>query len=211
MHMSLSHLIATYGYLAVFVGTFFEGETVLVMAGFAARSGYLSLPWVILTAFAGSLSGDQLWFLVGRRFGPRLIQRRPTWQRRMKRVRGLLERHDKLVMVGFRFLYGIRSVTPFTIGMSGISLELFAPLNAIGAAVWAMVLGPLGFLFGEAVHRTLERANRFEMHALLLIFGAGMFLWAWSYLRDRKRRQDSVPPGPAHGAHREPQSRGQRI
>jgi membrane protein DedA with SNARE-associated domain len=191
----LSHLVATYGYWAVLIGTFFEGETVLVMAGFAARAGYLSLPWVVVTAFVGSLCGDQLWFLVGRRWGPELMARRPTWQRRMKRVRHMLERHKRLVMVGFRFLYGVRSVTPFTIGMSGVAVETFAPLNAIGAILWAAVLGPLGYAFGEAMHRALERANRFEMCALSLIFGLGMLLWVWSYVRDRKRRRDSALPG----------------
>ena len=66
----LESLIANYGYAAVLIGTFVEGETILVIAGFAAHRGYLSLPWVILLAFAGSLAGDQLWFYVGRRSGP---------------------------------------------------------------------------------------------------------------------------------------------
>jgi membrane protein DedA with SNARE-associated domain len=45
--------ISAYGYYAVEAGTFFEGETVLVLAGFAAHRGYLELPLVIACAFAG--------------------------------------------------------------------------------------------------------------------------------------------------------------
>lgn len=58
--MPLADLLREYGYYAVFLGTFLEGETVLVMAGFAAHSGYLQLPWVI--AVAGGTLGDQLYF-----------------------------------------------------------------------------------------------------------------------------------------------------
>ncbi len=64
--MTLESFIQTYGYLALLVGTFLEGETILVLAGFAAHLGYLNLPWVILVAFVGTLSGDQLFFYLGR-------------------------------------------------------------------------------------------------------------------------------------------------
>lgn len=58
--MSLESLVTSYGYPAVLVGTFLEGETILVLAGFLAHRGYLDLPLVILTAFLGTFTGDQL-------------------------------------------------------------------------------------------------------------------------------------------------------
>ena len=51
--------------MAVILGTFLEGETILVLAGLAAHQGYLSLSGIILAAFAGSLCGDQLFFFWG--------------------------------------------------------------------------------------------------------------------------------------------------
>jgi membrane protein DedA with SNARE-associated domain len=62
--MNWELVIGSYGYIALFLGTFVEGETILLMAGFAAHLGYLYLPWVILVAFLGSLSGDQVFFLL---------------------------------------------------------------------------------------------------------------------------------------------------
>ena len=56
-------MIENYGYAAILVGTFLEGETILVLAGLAAQLGYLTLSGVILAAFLGSLSGDQLFFI----------------------------------------------------------------------------------------------------------------------------------------------------
>ena len=51
--MTLQSLIENYGYLAILIGTFLEGETIVILAGFAAQLGYLELPWVIVTAIAG--------------------------------------------------------------------------------------------------------------------------------------------------------------
>jgi membrane protein DedA with SNARE-associated domain len=65
--VSVETFIETYGYPALLVGTFFEGETFLVLAGFAAHQGYLDIPWVILAAFIGTLTGDQVFFYLGRR------------------------------------------------------------------------------------------------------------------------------------------------
>ena len=61
--MDLQSIIENYGYAAILIGTFLEGETILVLAGLAAHQGYLVLSWVILAAFVGSLCGDQLFFI----------------------------------------------------------------------------------------------------------------------------------------------------
>lgn len=60
--MTLATFLLSYGYIAVLLGTFLEGETILIMAGFAAQSGYLNLYWVIGVATIGSFLGDQLYF-----------------------------------------------------------------------------------------------------------------------------------------------------
>ena len=75
--MNLAGLLATYGNLAVAVGTFLEGETILLMAGFAAHCGYLDLSKVILVAWGGLL-GDQFYFFLGQRYGDRILARFPS-------------------------------------------------------------------------------------------------------------------------------------
>lgn len=60
--MTLSALIARYGLAAVFAGTLFEGETVLLLAGYAAHRGYLDFSAVVAVAIVGAVAGDQFWF-----------------------------------------------------------------------------------------------------------------------------------------------------
>lgn len=95
--------IEHFGYLAVLIGTLLEGETVLVLAGFAAHRGYLDLYWVIAAAFAGTLCGDQLFYYVGLKHSQTILHRRPAWQLKIDKAQELIRRHQVLIILGFRF------------------------------------------------------------------------------------------------------------
>jgi hypothetical protein len=89
--MNWELIIGKNGYFALLVATFLEVETILILAGFAAHLGYLSLPWVNLVALIGTLSGDQLFFYLGRRNSQFILDRHPVWQGRLDRVQRLFE------------------------------------------------------------------------------------------------------------------------
>ena len=175
--MSLESIIQTYGYWALMIGTFFEGETILVIGGFAAHRGYLSLPLVILAAFIGTLAGDQLYFFIGRKKGNAFLDKRPSWKPHMEKVHILLERYQALLILGFRFLYGLRTVTPFVLGMSRVKTANFIMLNVVGALVWAALFGTGGYLFGAALEIFLEDIKRYERLTFLGMFLAGLAVW----------------------------------
>ncbi len=133
----LEKMVSNYGYIAIVIGTFLEGETILVLGGFLAHRGYLNLPWVILSAFAGTFAGDQLFFFLGRFKGTKWLEKRPEWKRRSTRAFQLLKKHQLWVILGFRFIYGVRTITPFVIGASGVKPLRFLALNGSGAVAWA--------------------------------------------------------------------------
>ncbi len=185
---SLQYFIETYGYAAVVLGTFLEGEMILVLAGFAAYRGYLELEWVMLCAFIGSLTGDQLYFYIGRHFGAPIIRKRLSWQASADRVYRLLERHQVLLILTFRFLYGVRSVAPFAIGASHRVPRLrFFALNAVGAAAWAVAVAWGGFLFGKTIQLLFEDVRRYEIYVLVALVLLGLAVWVTSLVRRRRR------------------------
>lgn len=187
--MSLEHLIDAYGYPAVLLGTFLEGETILILGGIAAKLGYLHLPWVIVCGFAGSLIGDQLAFFLGRWRGQSWLQRRPAWQLRAARVTDIVERHRIPVILGFRFLYGLRNLTPFVLGMSRVPVAQFALLNVIGAGLWAGAIGILGYSLGHAADWLLGDIRRYELELLVAVALLGGLFWAVHALsRQRSQR-----------------------
>ncbi|MBM3116987.1 DedA family protein [Jeongeupia naejangsanensis] len=183
--MSIAQLLSEYGYLAVFIGCLFEGETVLILAGFAAHEGYLSLPLVLLTALCGGTLGDQVFFLLGHRFGPQLIARFPRWQPAAERVSALLRRYHSGLIIGIRFMYGLRIVGPIMIGSSGIPIRRFVVLNLLGAALWATVVGGAGYAFGQSVQWLFAGASHYEAIAVISVIGAALLV---AVLRHRWRR-----------------------
>ncbi|MGD0230199.1 MAG: DedA family protein [Syntrophorhabdales bacterium] len=184
--MPLHHIIGQYGYLALFVGVFFEGETILIAAAFAAHQGYMKLSWVIVTAFLGSLAGDQFYFFLGRAKGRAYLRNRPLWQIRVRKVQDLVERYHRLVIVGFRFLYGLRTVTPFALGMSDVKVRQFIFFNVLGALAWSTLVGFLGFLFGAALEALLKDVRRYERWIMLAILLMNILIWVGYLIRKRR-------------------------
>lgn len=190
--MTLDQLIDTYGYWAILIGTFFEGETILVLGGFAAYEGYLSLPWVILAALLGSLSGDQLFFYLGRNYGSKILIKRPAWQSRVDKARRLLERFQTLLILTIRFLYGLRTIAPFVMGMSLVSRRRFLVLNTVGALLWAVFVGTGGYLFGGALEILLGDLKHHEIKILGAIATVGFFLWLIHFFRRRRPKTSAM-------------------
>jgi len=182
----MEQMVTVYGYLGIFIGTFLEGETILILAGFLVHRGYLEIPAVIPAAFAGTLAGDQMFFFIGRAKGIPFRETRRVWKDKAERVFSLLHSHQTLVILGFRFLYGIRAVTPFIIGASGVKIRRFLVLNLLGAAIWALAIGVSGYLFGGVLEMVLKEVKRFEMWVVFIIIAVGFVFWA-RYLISRAR------------------------
>jgi membrane protein DedA with SNARE-associated domain len=173
----VEEFIHHYGYLAIFIGTFFEGETILVVGGILAQQGLLELPWVAITAFCGSFAGDQLFFQIGRIKGNQILEKRPSWKARAEKINQLLERYRDWIVLTFRFFYGLRNPTPFVIGMSSISTPRFMILNGIGAFVWAFTIGTLGYIFGTAMETFMSDVKHYMLEAMAVIFTLAGGIW----------------------------------
>lgn len=186
-HEALYELIRNYGYLAILIGTFLEGETILILGGLAAHMGFLELPWVMAAALTGSFTGDQLYFYIGRCYGPRIIARRLSWQESAEKVYRHLHRHQNLLILSFRFFYGLRNVTPFAVGAAHISRKRFFALNLIGAVIWAVVFATAGYLSGEAFRLILDDFRHYELYVLLGLLVAGVLVWLITLVRRRRR------------------------
>lgn len=148
-HEWWSYWLTTYGVWAVLIGTFLEGESILVAGAIAAHHGYMDIRLVLLAALIGSFVGDQLYFFLGRIYGRKFLLSRPKWSGRVEKVHRLLGRYHAAFILGFRFLYGLRTVAPFVLGTSTISAKRFVPLNFLGALLWSLTIGGMGYAIGQ--------------------------------------------------------------
>lgn len=193
--MRIEALIATYGYWLIAGGTFFEGETIAALGGAAAHQGYLELIWVVAAAFAGTFVGDQVYYVVGRRYGGTLLARRESWRSRSERAFTLLRRYDAMFILGFRFLYGLRTVSPFVIGMSGVPPVRFLVLNMIAAVVWASAICVAGFLFSNIASLVIANMKEYRVWVLVALALFGFLIWVRHLLRMRRRRREHSRAG----------------
>jgi membrane protein DedA with SNARE-associated domain len=168
----LAHDYPALSYLATFVWTFFEGETFVLVAGFAAAEGAVNAPLLLLSAWLGSFAGDQCWFWVGRQFGQRVLARRPVWRARVDRALAWLERFDAGFILTFRFIYGIRNISSFALGVSAIGWRRFMLLNFAGAGIWAISFVGAGYLFGDAFDHVASGIKIAVLSAAALLGGA---------------------------------------
>lgn len=190
--INLQQLISDYGYLALFVGTFLEGETIMLLSGFAAFTGHMELYKVVLVGGAGTFFGDQLYFYIGRWKGLAVFTRWPSWRARADRVACLLHRYQYPVILSFRFFYGLRNVTPFVIGMSPVKAWLYFVLNLLSATVWSVTFAWAGYLFGSAAERYLHNVKRFEVAGFAILAGIGLAVWIIGKMRGRMRRHQTI-------------------
>jgi membrane protein DedA with SNARE-associated domain len=181
----MDEVVANLGYLAILIGTFLEGESVLALGGVAASYGYLSYPKVVGVALLGAFSGDQVAFYLGRRFGPAILARNPKLAVKAARVQALVRRWDAPAVILLRFMYGMRIAGPIVIGSCGISPWRLAFFNFIGALIWAPLIAGLGYVAGQALERWIGRLQHVQLALLMLVALAAV---AWTLIHFLRRR-----------------------
>ncbi|MGH6623244.1 MAG: DedA family protein, partial [Burkholderiaceae bacterium] len=183
--MDVESLVAHYGYVIVLIGALLEGEAVLILAAAAARLGYLHFPWVLAAAAIGAFIGDNFYFYLGRRYGLQATTRFPRLKEAIPRIDALLVRWRWGAVIVLRFLYGLRTIGPIAIGAGTMPRWQFVVANAIGAVLWAAIVGSIGFAAGHAAEKMLGDLRNAEIAllALALVVGAAVL-----FLRFRRSR-----------------------
>lgn len=189
--MDINHLISQYGYAALVVGAVAEGETVTLLGGVAAHQGLLRFWLVVASVALGGMIGDQVLYLLGRRFGGRLLKRLSRHQKKIRKAQRLIQERPWLFVIGSRFMYGFRIIGPILIGASRLSPKIFLPLNILGAIVWATLFTTLGYLGGEVIGPWLHNLDQHLKHWawLIIVVVAVIAVRAWFWHRDRQSSQ----------------------
>lgn len=144
----LLEVIQKWGYVGLFIGSLIEGESVVLTISSMAYFGKFYLPKVMFIAFLGTLIADQFSFYIGKLVGHKMLVKWPKLELRSRKILHLLEKYDVPFILGFRFIYGIRIISPFFIGLSHVSITKFTILNVISAIVWSVLSCTLGYYVG---------------------------------------------------------------
>jgi membrane protein DedA with SNARE-associated domain len=162
--------ITQYGYLAVFllltlgvVGLPVPDETLLTFTGYLVYKGHLSAALAFATALGGSASGITISYALGRAFGVALVERFGKYlhlsPERLERAHQWFARIGHWALTFGYFIPGVRHLTAYAAGISGLEPRSFAVFAYLGSILWVTTFLSVGYFLGErwqAVQSNIE-------------------------------------------------------
>jgi len=175
----LKYLLEIHGYIILFVWGMLEGEAGLIMAGLLAHNGMMNLYLAIFVAGFGGFAGDQVYFYIGR-FNKDYVIRKFKGQRRKFAFAHLLLKHYGWPIIFMqRYMYGMRTIIPISIGLTRYDARKFAFINLISAWCWAAITIVPVWFFGDEIMIVLHWAKEYWYLAipLAIIFGGSIIFY----------------------------------
>jgi membrane protein DedA with SNARE-associated domain len=157
-----------YGYIALMIGTFFEGETAILVASSLIHRGLFEGPYTVLFGFAGSFISDWLYYFIGRLNGKYFIEHRPKLKEKFQPVVRFFLHHKLQILFTYRFLYGFRIIIPLIIGMSNIKPLQFLIYSIVSGLIWATSVSTIGYFIGRFLNLKTEV---YEENILFIVLG----------------------------------------
>ena len=180
-------LIARFGLAMVLLGTAVEGDVTMMLAGVTAHLGLFSIATVVAVGALGGFAGDSFFYAMGR-WHSDTIRSTDLYRRAGPAIARFSARFGPLEIIVARFIYGTRVASMVFWGVARLPLWQFALIDALGCALWAAVLGGLGYTLSGSAVLLLGRVKRVELWLLgALLVCAGLVLLYRAYLQRRSR------------------------
>jgi membrane protein DedA with SNARE-associated domain len=141
-------LLPKYGYFAILIAAFWEGEAVLIAAGTLCGAGYLDWRLTILAAAFGGAAGDQIYFYAAHERAARLIQKSKRLRHWYPRVSRFVLKHGTVAVLLSRFAAGLRITIPLVCATAAMSPKKYSTLNLLSAFAWASLWVAISYQFG---------------------------------------------------------------
>ena len=195
--MDIGNLFSSLGPWAVAIGAGIEGEAAAITAGVMAHRHLLPPVGAWMVIAGGAFFVDELFFFLGRRCRNRPFVRRMHAKPAFAKAMAFIERYPNAYVFAFRFLYGLRTVSPIAIGLTSIDAKRFVILNALAAMIWAAVFVTIGYMFGPAVDEMLAAMAPYKTELMIAFPIPGTCLLIWWLWRRRQRRKAEALDGTA--------------
>lgn len=154
-----AQLLEHYGYLAVAIGTFFEGETILLLGSYAVHHKILDFWTLILIGACGSFIGDMFYYYVGYHQGYKILKKRPKLEEKFHRGSRFIEKYPIITILLMRFLWGFRTILPASFGIKRFNLPVYIVANVIASFLWSFTIVALGVKISHYLHVLLHHMH----------------------------------------------------
>jgi membrane protein DedA with SNARE-associated domain len=173
--LQLLHLFQQHGYLIIFVGTFFEGETILVLGGLLANQGYLNYWLVVGTGFSASYIGHLVFYFLGKKSSVWILEKFPALRTKIEQAEYIIRRYETMSLFFTQYVFGIRLASALSFGILEMKTSKFLSLQFISCLVWATLFAALGYWVGSSLDNLI---NNIERAFLVILFLGITFAFA---------------------------------
>lgn len=162
--IDVRHLVEAAGILGVgaiifaesglLIGFFLPGDSLIFTAGLLASQGYMSLPWLLIVGCVAAITGDNVGYHFGRRYGPRIFKREDSLlfhKDHIQKAEAFYKKHGPITIILARFTPIVRTFAPILAGVGNMNYRTFFVYNVIGGLIWVIGLGLLGYFIGNTV------------------------------------------------------------
>lgn len=142
----LAQGFSRYGYWLLFIGTFFEGEAIVLAAGIFSYLGYFNILLVMLIASLAIIAGDNFQYWIGQKLGQEYLKKYYCF----RKLNGKFQKHTNKILLASRFMFGMRVATMMMAGASNMNHKKFFKFNVISGILWVIAIAGLGYVFGAS-------------------------------------------------------------
>jgi len=174
------------------VGSFTPGETVVMAAAFLSTPSYGTLSWplVWISSVAGTVTGCNISYFIGRKGGREALlrygHRFHISAKRIAEAEAYFDRHGSKTVLIARFTAGFKNFVPMIAGASRMKILWFEIYTVLGAVLYTSLMVGIGYFVGENFNEALRIASRITttgfVLAALVVIGA---VFAWRRARKR--------------------------
>lgn len=187
------YLLQTYGYIILFAWSILEGELGLIMAGLMTHEGSMNLYMAIFIAGLGGFAGDQIYFYTGR-FNKAYVHKNFKGQRRKFALAHLLlMKYGWPIIFVQRYMYGMRTIIPISIGLTRYNAKTFAFINLISAWCWAAITIVPVWYFGKEILVVIKWAKDHWYYAapLGIIIGGSIIYYFYKVTKKKDKKLEN--------------------
>jgi len=173
----MESFIHDWGYIALFLYSFGGGMLGIAIAGVFAASGELNIYTVLIVATIANTVGDQFLFAIARNNKDYAKDMMQKHKRKIAMAHLMMRKYGSVTILLQKYIYGIKTLIPLSIGLTKFDSKKFFIFNLIGAIIWSLVVGIGAYLLGDIFLSSIEEFKTYGIILLIiLIFSITYFL-----------------------------------
>lgn len=169
-----------WGYVLLFIYSLGGGMIGILAAGVLSATSELNLYACILIAFVANVIGSMLLFVMGRYYKKDLMPYFRKHRRKLALAQMKIKQHGTFLIIFQKFIYGLKTFVPIAAGFARYDLAKFTLINTLATALWAVLLGYIGFAFGSLIAPIVDKIGSYPY--LVPLFLLALIGTLWLYL-----------------------------